>query len=469
REKLKISQAGQVPEPNRCEHVAKLNTVRKIRDDQERFILLAKLLTKYQGLRSGNYIECSICNEHLMCVHERLAIQAFLNPRERDQIQKEIYLNFSGGQFQGKFICRNCGQPLSEIPYDQNIEFDDEGRPMMGRAVMDTTGGAGPVGEDAERLLELALGAQIGSVAEISFADPIDDEIYKTVKEIADRLGVPLDQPGYKRTMESIKGIIGKLPSAAKYAEMKSKLDAARKARTPDYAVYRAQNLVITTGAMLLVEIQTHIPDYVIRHSIVGCQASFEGYPIGAAENKLGVNYMACAIASIRKDQSPWRDTTFMKEKNQTALQTKIAINIINLLDKTLPTLPILSLALADKRKYIETITGRDPSKRIRDEVGKNFLPLLENITLEEAAAKAVVADAATEVQKVQAWIRSAHALARSTAVLMIGSPYLETTCCLSNISSPFYFFTQSQEKFPVLAPRALQPLTRNKFLQVHF
>lgn len=465
--KQKNEQSGKIPQPNGCEHISKLNTVRKIRDDQERYILLAKLLTKYQGSRSGNYIECSLCEGHLMCVHERLSIQAFLNPRERDQIQKDIYLNFSGGQFHGKFICRNCGQVLTDIPYDTNIEFDDQGRPMMGRAVLDTTGTG--VGEDSEKLLEVALGAQIGSVTEISFADELDNSIYVTIKELADRLGVSMNNEGFRRVMENVKSIISKLKSAIKYKEFRDALDPTKRARVPDYPIYRAQNIVISSAAMLLIEIQTQIPDYIVRHSIVGCQAGFTGYPLGSSDDKTGINYLACAVASVRKNQSPWSETTFMREKNMTALQTRISANIYNLITNVLPQMPGVSLGLAEKRKYIEIITGQDPSKRIHDEVHNNFLPLLENVTPEQAAATAIVPEAASEVQKVRAWIRSGHALARATAVLLLGSPYLETTCCLSNISSPLLVFSQSIEKFPVLLPRTIIPASRNKFLQVHF
>ena len=65
---------------------------------------MTEFFKKYQGTRDGNWINCNTCKEHLLCLHERLQIQAFLNPSEKSIIEKEIILKFSGGSFQGKYI-----------------------------------------------------------------------------------------------------------------------------------------------------------------------------------------------------------------------------------------------------------------------------------------------------------------------------------------------------------------------------
>ena len=71
-------------------------------------------------------------------LHERLQIQAYLKSMEkRHTIEKEIILKFSGGSFQGKYICRNCGQAFVILDFDNSIEFDDNGKPKSGRAVLE--------------------------------------------------------------------------------------------------------------------------------------------------------------------------------------------------------------------------------------------------------------------------------------------------------------------------------------------
>ena len=129
--------AGEKPKKNTCKHVADLVSVRKIFDDGERLQKMTEFFKKYQGTRDGNWIDCNICKEHLLCLHERLQIQAYLNPAEKSVIEKEIILKFSGGSFQGKYICRNCGQAIRDLDFDNSIEFDDNGKPKSGRAVLE--------------------------------------------------------------------------------------------------------------------------------------------------------------------------------------------------------------------------------------------------------------------------------------------------------------------------------------------
>jgi hypothetical protein len=129
--------SGIHPRKNSCRHVADLVSLRKLRDDSERFHELTKFAVRYQGARDQNWIKCNACTENLLCVHERLQLQAYLNPKEKDTIEKEIILMFSGGQFQGNYICRNCGQTIRELGFDNNLEFDDNGKPKSGRAVLE--------------------------------------------------------------------------------------------------------------------------------------------------------------------------------------------------------------------------------------------------------------------------------------------------------------------------------------------
>jgi hypothetical protein len=128
--------SGVRPVKNTCAHVADLVSVRRISDDSERMFQLTKFFKRYQGVRSENWIHCNLCKEHLLCIHERLQIQAYLNPKEKQTIEKQMVLSFAGGQFQGKYICRNCGQAIRDLDFDNNLEFDDNGRPKSGSAVL---------------------------------------------------------------------------------------------------------------------------------------------------------------------------------------------------------------------------------------------------------------------------------------------------------------------------------------------
>jgi len=58
-----------LPEPNTCPHVKDLVIIRKQRDAPIQMQLFAKFLTKYEGKRKDNWINCSVCKEHLVCYH----------------------------------------------------------------------------------------------------------------------------------------------------------------------------------------------------------------------------------------------------------------------------------------------------------------------------------------------------------------------------------------------------------------
>ena len=62
-----------------------------------------------------------------------------MNPKEKETLEKEIVLKCSGGQFQGKYICRNCGQAIRELDFDNNLEFDDDGKPKKTGFLPSTT------------------------------------------------------------------------------------------------------------------------------------------------------------------------------------------------------------------------------------------------------------------------------------------------------------------------------------------
>jgi hypothetical protein len=213
---LKYNQlnAGEKPKANTCAHVADLVAVRRIFDDGERFQKLTEFFKKYQGTRDGNWINCNVCKEHLLCLHERLQIQAFLNPAEKAGIEKEIILKFSGGSFQGKYICRNCGQAIRDLDFDNSIEFDDNGNPKSGRAVL--------VDEDA--LFQERLNMMTGVPIEPSDKKQLkltDDEIkaYDVIREISMRAGIALDNEGFKRVIEKTNSFFSRFPSQEKYIE----------------------------------------------------------------------------------------------------------------------------------------------------------------------------------------------------------------------------------------------------------
>jgi len=455
--KQKAADRGLVPAPNKCKHVAELRTIRKIPDQQEQYTVLTKFFVKYQGERIDNWINCSICSQHLLCIHERLQIQAFLSPREKEQLQKEIILNFADGVFQGHFICRNCGQPMQELAYDTHIEFDDEGRPMMGRAVL----------VDREELrreeIEAALGAPVGTSTEFDFGSDAENFYARVTKEISERVGINLPREAYLKIVQRVSMFIGKLPDRKTYTALQK-----QKKGMADYDVIIARNTIISCTVFLLLDIQTHIPDYVVRYAIPGCVASFAGHPLGNESDKRGLTYMACAVSSINRNDAPWNTSGFQSERSEKKRQELVQRYLESVLRDVLKDDATLQQAIQDKRTYLQETFGQDATEgRNRDIIPAGFLPQQLMVRPDEPIIPEVVAGAQAALSRL--WLIQGHLLARKTASLVRGSPYLDTTCCLASIERPGQFW-EAVTDLPKLGERKLDPILGGRStLKVHF
>ena len=464
--RLKRDERGDRPEPNMCAHVAKLRTIRKIHDDMERYQVLTKFFAKYQGKREDNWIMCNLCDKGLLCVHERIQIQAYLSPKEKDQLQKEIILNFADGVFQGNYICRNCGQPIQELGYDTHMEYDDNGRPMAGRAVL--------VDKDAVRKEEIdaIIGIPLGTVPDIAFDTDAEAAYYQVIKEIAGRVGTTLDKAAYRRIISRIQAFMSTLQDRKSYSI--SQKGAKGKA---DYDVIISRNTIAASALFLLVEIQTRIPDYVVRYALPGCVASFAGFPLGQDTDRRGLIYLACATATINRNEAPWNTSGFLSVQNDEKRREAIQRYMESILTEVLKSDITFQQGLQDKRSYIKDTFGAESVlERSADEIPHGFLPdqvivkpTDAPIIPEVAAVFANRENATSENAISKAWIIHGHHLAHKTATLIKGSPFIETTCCLTNIQTPGSFW-DSVSDLPKLPLRKLQPsLLSQSIIKVHF
>jgi hypothetical protein len=436
--------AGEIPTPIQCPHVESLNAIRKVKDDDERMQLLSRMLARFRGVTKDNWIKCSASGgaHNLMCYHEFLQLQEYLHPREKDTIHKELLLAFSGGSFQGRFMCKNCGQPISEMEFDQSMEFDDNGRPMANRAAL----------VDAAAVAEEGLQAIIGTSdedEEAKFATDMQTMIYKAARQIFDKLGIYAELDSFKRIVQRVESDIQKQPSREEYAKM---IKAKKGEGKPlDYDVLIHRLLVSSAGAHCLIEIQTHIPDFVLRYKIPGCVAGFSGYPMGKEEDKTGINYMSCAIASIKSAEPPWSLTGFLTIGVDKKRQEAIAGGVQKMAADALKT-AIVQQLISVKRTHYEKIYGKSSmSDHIPEYVPAGFRPVPYFVKAAEAAEAVVVPEAAAPLDLARAWIQTGHRIARDNGQYVRGSPYIEASCCYTPISEPRSFWAAKEDTLPKL------------------
>ena len=456
--------AGEKPKKNMCRHVADMVSVRKLFDDADRFHELTKVFKRYQGVREENWIKCNVCKENLLCIHERLQLQAYLNPKEKSTIEKEIILKFSGGQFQGKYICRCCGQAIRDLDFDNSIEFDDDGKPKSGRSIL--------VDDDA--LLDERIDQLISAPIEESDIKELKlngEEIkcYNIIREISERVGIHLTKDGFRDIINRLLSFINTLPTKQVYNKHKT---------TMEYEVFLARHLVTAAAVFLLIEIQSKIPSYVVRYALLGCKSpGFEGYPLDEDKGKRqGLEYIACAISSITRKDYPWNQTLFQNERDDTKRVAGILFYMLRILDSIIGD-DIIQANLGEKRRYLTQVMGvvaEEFGEYSKDMIPSTFLPQLKLTSPEESAKNVITPEVAEKMGNrgkkalVQLWIRQAHLMAQQTAAIVRGSPLSETTCCVAPINSPGEFW-KKQNELPPIGKRTLSPNQQGKFLITHF
>lgn len=443
---IKKATAGVEPQPNRCAHVGSLNAIRKISDPVERILLLARLIARFSSGRKDNWLNCSVCNQHLLCYHEELQMQEFIRPREKETLHKELLLTFSSGVFQGKYMCSNCGQSIQDIDFDQGLEYDDSGKPMSGRAVLiDKDAGA-------EDDIDMVLGGPADAPEALEFATDVQTLVYKTARHILDRVGIYANRDSYKRIVERVESEIQKQPSREQYAKRVSE-KKAQGAKSVDYDVLINRILVSATGAHALLEAQTHVPGYVLRTKLQGCKAGLSGYPVGSEKDRTGLEYFSCAIAGIKINETPWNLTGFLRESSDKKRQDLVAKSIEAILTEALKT-ALVQQRIMEKRAYLEKLYGSaEFADRLPEAVPAGFYPIPYAVSEKDATEAIIVPNAATPAEAVRGWIQTSHRLAREFGTYVRGSPYSEASCCFTPIGEPGFWHTQDMPALPLKTP----------------
>ena len=455
----KKKEAGERPKPNTCPHVSSLEAIRKIRGDRasEKQKLMVKLLNDFKSEKKDHWIWCIACNEHLICEHEFLLLQEYLHPREKEVIHKEILLAFNDGQSGGKYTCRNCGEGISSVELDTHLEYDDEGRPMSGRAVLED--------KDAKRQeeIEQLLGDTIvkEDEEELDFDSEDKKLIYFTIKELCDLVGVFPDANSYHTMINRVQAEVLSKPGRKQYVEIQKAQAKVRKGVQLDYDVFINRFMVGCAASVLLINIQTHIPDYTRRYTLQGCKnPDFKGYPMDRPENKTGIEYMSCAVSSVTRNKTPWNLTGFQNIRSDLERQKGVA-RYIEAIVKELVSKTDVQQELVTKKQYLEETFGSEAAEgRPKDIIPNGFTPLQVVLTKEPLVAAAAVGSG-----KASAWILEAHKLAREHGILVPGSPMIETTCCYDSLTTPGKFW--KEHSMPGLSEKAPPKGSRGSMLRV--
>jgi len=316
------------PDINPCVHVNKYENIRSIKDDDKRMILFAKFLKQYNGGKMGEYIRCNVCKRELCCMHEVLLLNEYNHIGKKEVLHKKLLLEFAGPAFEGSYICKICGQKIKDIEYDASLEFDDEGKPLVGRTVIQ--------GEDED--FDMLMQDEVAE-KQPDFPFKGDDLVlYTNLQACFDACGMDISVSTHKdiylRAVNGLNIFKAYLPTATRYDKgRKTELDKLKgdkqrkefERQFPPFSQYFANAMIGCIGALAVLEFQTSsIP---VPSPLPACVFSLDGFPLEET-GTAAIDYVTCAMVTRKLAGSFYTDASWSLELNPKKLTTDIGGSI---------------------------------------------------------------------------------------------------------------------------------------------
>ena len=315
------------PEVNTCRHVKRLESLRNVDDVLERSRLLRAFIEEFQGPKANDWITCVLCKKNCVCYHELMELEALAQPQRLDIIQKQMLIKFGGERYEGKIVCKNCGQALQDIDYDDHVEFDDDGRPIQQSSVL-----------TAEQMEDEESAAASMIASSITFDSQSHREIAEALTDLLSHARVSMPPDVFRRIVNYADIYVGRrAPDETKYtATLKRKSQSAStkfkkttgmsdvQVDLPTYAETVDQLRVSALMALVTIAIQTN--KAAVSAALPRCPFNRGGFPLDASANPAGPGtllYIACVAADTVTEskfkRKPWTSQLWVgKEAEKT-------------------------------------------------------------------------------------------------------------------------------------------------------
>ena len=149
----------------------------------------------------------------------------------------------------------------------------------------------------------------------------------------------------------------------------------AKAKKAQDYDVYYSVRFVAACAAILLLNIQCKMPDYVIYYTSADCKGVFSGFPIDEDGDKQALMCMAAAIASVNDNEFPWNLTTLQTRSDLVKRRDAILPFVENLCKEFLKQ-PAYQDAIRKKRAYRVKLYGTESVAGKADQIPSSFRPI---------------------------------------------------------------------------------------------
>lgn len=235
---------------------------------------------------------------------------------------------------QDSIIDKHSGAVLRRIDFVNEDIFDESGFKITSHAIME------------KELGDLVMDVKTSKKVKRVFDSEITEEIYNISNTICRNIDIPLDNMEEFVLRISNELVIKDILSESAYKRRSDASVNKTGKALPPYMNYKREMIILIVSSVLIVAIQTAIPDFGGSKSFPGCVRSFSGYPFGGVEDLTAIQYIACVLSKIKSSISPW--DAIQKYKAE-----KIASRIKDVLDKSVVPMSEISTAIAQKREYI--------------------------------------------------------------------------------------------------------------------
>ena len=320
------------PEVNTCPHTKRLESVRNVSDVLERSRLLRTFIEEFQGPKSGDWISCVLCKKECVCYHELMELEALAQPQRLDTIQKQMLIRFGGDRYEGKIVCKNCGQALQDIDYDDQVEVDDEGRPIQPASVL-----TDEQMEDAD-----AQPFWSGAQPQEEFESYGHRMAAEALTDLLTHGRITMPSDVFRRIVNYTDIYVGRrAPDEKKYTELtekKAKMASTKLkkgtfvADLPSYAETVDQIRVSALMALTTIAIQSE--NVTVSAGLPVCSFSRGGFPLDASANPASPGallYVSCVAADMitesKYKRTPWLSQGWVGEgKGETRQRKALAV-----------------------------------------------------------------------------------------------------------------------------------------------
>ena len=329
------------PKLNPCVHVGHVEQIRGVRDAKKRMDLLEDYIQKTAVGQHNQWILCGLCKLPLVCKHEKIQLEEIRHPGRSTILHKTLLLDYASPHvFEGNYICKHCGQPIQRIDFDTSLEYDDDGVPLSGRAVMEDE----PNDDDDYALIQ-------ATERNVTYTGQ-QKVLYMIARTIFEGAGFSANEDVYARTLKSATLYLDeKAPKEQAYTAQRQQLLAQAQASgkkvavPPEYKKLLCNLQIGVVGALCVLELQTAETEIPIPFPKATCPFSLGGFPLDGDDPAIGlgcVYYVGCVIASIYREDSPWGLTSWTSitdvGKRRDAVAGEIRQAMLKLLG--LPKLP---------------------------------------------------------------------------------------------------------------------------------